>query len=154
MHMRVSLGDREMIALVDTGSALTLISRSEWKRGGCFPKELGPSTDLVAFGGETISTVGSFSSMLKISDRDCPVRVSVVPAGAMLEDLVIGRDVLNGGVLSVYRGRLSRGHPPKKSLTAISDPPRVVGRDREGCATVVRSQTPRVVGADMEWPLA
>lgn len=100
MHVTVSLGSHSIVALVDTGSAVTLMSQVTWRRVGG-PELTEPRIRLTAFGGSEVNSIGSYSAKLKICNCHWLTKVVVVKENAMVVDLVIGRDILGQGRLSV-----------------------------------------------------
>lgn len=59
MHVLVRLGRHELAALVDTGSAVTLISQSEFRNLSGVSGSMGSPNTLTAFGGSVVKTIGS-----------------------------------------------------------------------------------------------
>lgn len=78
MHVLVSIGQQEIVALVDTGSAVTVTSRSVCERILEQSKLSGPPIALTAFGRRVKWTLGSFEAELGICRSEFPCQVQVV----------------------------------------------------------------------------
>lgn len=126
MHLLVRLGSRDLVALVDTGSAVTLITQSEFQKLSGMSESMGSPITLTAFGGSSVKTIGSIECSLEIGETNFSSRVHVVDDKFAFSKMLIGRDVLGLGVLSVVGGGVVTFGKSTSTLTP---------RDNSGCAS-------------------
>lgn len=100
MCKSIIVNDVQLEALIDTGSHVTLIRNSAYRRIG-FPQIKYNSIRLTGFGRNEVRTLGSFLQVIKIDDQDFELKVHVVPSGAMPMDVIIGRDVIEQAQLKI-----------------------------------------------------
>lgn len=103
MHVAVHIGDQSFVALVDTGSAVTILSYSSFRR---LPSKIaltGVAICLKSFGSNLLKSIGSFHSQLRIGSYDVSADIVVVSDQMMMCDMLIGRDVIGQGELRVSR---------------------------------------------------
>lgn len=97
--------DCDVKALVDTGSAVNVVSSSVYFKCGA-PKLCSKSIKLTGFGGAQIETVGVFSSKLEIDGQEFTTPVHVFKDGVMQECMLIGNDLIKEAELSVKNGNI------------------------------------------------
>lgn len=97
MHVRVSRNGHTIIALVDTGSARTIVSRRTWRRTKSSGDILNATTEsLVAFGQTKVPLLGRWNVQFQINSEVFVSNVSVADDRVALSEMLIGRDVLAG----------------------------------------------------------
>lgn len=108
MHLSVRLGGHQIVALVDTGSAVTIVSQNVFNRVHGASSLTGPPRALTTFGKNIKWTIGSFNANIGICEQYFPVQIEVVSDDIVLSDMLIGRNLLCQGRLSVDCGGVVR----------------------------------------------
>lgn len=113
--MSIKIGRNEVVALLDTGSDVTAMALSEFRRVFGDMELSGPAMHLVPVGRGHLKTLGSFSSKFKIADQEFLTQIHVLPEGLALSPMLIGRDVIakntvivnNDGVVSITKTNIN-----------------------------------------------
>lgn len=103
MHIPVQIGDQETTALLDTGSAVTILSYSIFNQLQGKIELTGAPICLNSFGRNTQKSIGSFDTKLRVGMCEVSANVVVVPDHMMMYNMLIGRDVISQGELKVHK---------------------------------------------------
>lgn len=101
----IIVGTKEIPALIDTGSDLTLVREEEYVKLGS-PEITRAKIVLRGLSSAAIETYGAFETSLKINGHNFQSFVHVVPDACLPVRMIVGRDVLEGTQISITNGRV------------------------------------------------
>lgn len=101
MHVPVVWGDKTIVALVDTGSAVTVVPRRIARVAMSGAKWNGSSVKLTALGRQSVPVAGEVSVALEIGGQSFSACVLVIDDAFALSDMLVGRDVLRQGSVTI-----------------------------------------------------
>ena len=105
---RVFICEREVNALIDTGSDLCLMRRDQYNDLGLRAPVLRDSNvHFRGIGANARRVMGEFEAEIQIDGNSFPIMIRVVPDGLMSYGFLIGTDFLDSTELTVKRGQVT-----------------------------------------------
>lgn len=104
MYVYAVLNGYNVIALVDTGSDVTVVRENVYNNITSRPEINGSSMPLTCFGFNTQRTVGSFPADITINRNKYRINAQLVEARFMQSEMLIGKDILNQSTVVVRKG--------------------------------------------------
>lgn len=99
----VEIRDSKFVALVDTGSDLTLMRSEEYEKLGSPPLNK-RRVQFEGLGSDVNMTIGEFTTSMGVEGDNFCVTFHVVPKGILKHSVLLGTDFLDGVELRVRRG--------------------------------------------------
>ncbi|XP_020296762.1 uncharacterized protein LOC109861499 [Pseudomyrmex gracilis] len=106
----VKLRGKKIVALIDTGSDLSLMREDEYRRLQ-FPEMTQQEIVFRGVGSENYKTIGKIDGEIEIDDEYFTISIFVVPSSVIQHALLIGTDFLNKIELNIREGRISIKKP-------------------------------------------
>lgn len=119
MIKKITIGNENFEALVDTGSQVNLIRKDVYDKMQ-LPIMCEPTLTLTGFGKNKVDTIGFFATLIKIDDNDFPTTVHVVPKEATSMDVIIGQELLNQADLIINQEGIIITRRPDDNLLHIA----------------------------------
>lgn len=94
MYKIVSIHDRELNALIDTGSQFNIINKSTYEKIG-YPTLSESNLHFSGFGPNKVQTVGYFKDIIMIEGDNFPMTIYVVTDNVMIMEAVVGNELLS-----------------------------------------------------------
>lgn len=94
----VSIKNKNLNSLIDTGSMLTCIKRSIAQELDC--NITGDGIEAIGIGKNKVKTLGTFHELIKIDGNEFDANIHVVDDNILNYDVLIGNDVLWGTIIS------------------------------------------------------
>lgn len=107
MHLQVYVNNVPLVALVDTGSAATIIPFRVYESLKLKERYFPSHTVLTAFGQNRVHVVGECRANIKICGSQLVTNILIVSDSDALSEMLIGQNVLAQGNLQInYKGRV------------------------------------------------
>lgn len=106
MHIQLQLDCKNITALVDTGSDVTMLKESIYALLNNPPRIDGPPISLRTLGNRVTMSSGSFRAVVSIDDQCFEVCCQLMPDALMINDMLIGKDLLREATMCVRSGKV------------------------------------------------
>lgn len=127
IYISVNLEEKEVSALLDTGSDITLIKKRIYDEFKKKPKITGLPTAVAGFGRECYKTYGTLETIIEINDAAMKNNCHIVGNSFITDDMTIGKDIIKkidiaiiGGEISVKKGE-KEYNIEKSPISEIND---------------------------------
>lgn len=107
MHVEVDFYKNNIIALVDTGSDITIIKKSIYEKMWKAPAITNPSKQITGIGQKIQLTYGSFPAVFAINNNTYAMHVNVLDDKLINDTMILGKDFLKNVQLIVSDGKVS-----------------------------------------------
>lgn len=125
MCVRAKICGTFVVALLDTGSDITIVSESVYRRMCSPPKIIRNSKLMTSFGNHVQSTIGFIRSNIELEGECFEVEVQIVADSFMLGKMIIGRNLLHMVTLKIEGGKIS----VRRLVENLIEEPRVESED-------------------------
>ncbi|XP_070529412.1 uncharacterized protein [Cardiocondyla obscurior] len=115
----VVINDHRILALIDTGSDITIMRMSEYAKIEP-PKMQTSCIEFCGIGGYSVKTLGEFQANISIDEHVYPIFIQVVPDTVLQYGLFIGADFIDTVDMNFKRGVISIA--PVSEVTTNGEP--------------------------------
>jgi len=102
----VMFGDRAIVALIDTGSDISILRSNEYAKMGS-PRMRVADTEFCGIGGFSAKILGEFQASIIIDGQVYPIYIRVAPDDVIPCDLIIGADFIDTVEINLKKGVIS-----------------------------------------------